>query len=73
MRAERDADRLAGPDPEGYPKMIDVGRDAIDFRGKGNRTSGEVNKIAVKQAEMRARAVPFCASMRHTFTGKPRR
>jgi hypothetical protein len=32
-----------------------------------------VNKIAVKQAEMRARAVPFCASMRHTFTGKPRR
>jgi hypothetical protein len=32
-----------------------------------------VNDITVIKAEMLTRAVPFCASMRHAFTEKPRR
>src|SRR3954470_3003013 len=54
MGAERDADRLAGPDPDRDPKMIDVRRDAVHFRGESDRLPREVDKVAAPEGEIAA-------------------
>ena len=32
-----------------YPEVIDVGRDTIDFRSKGDRRSGHMDKVPMTQ------------------------
>jgi hypothetical protein len=45
--AERDPDGFPAPGPDGDPEMIDVRRNAIDFRGESDRSTGDMNKLAV--------------------------
>ena len=66
MRAEGDTDRLARPGAERDPKVIDVGRYAIDFSGEGDRRAGDMNQIAV--AEIRIGVPPWMSmSMRQSL------
>jgi hypothetical protein len=63
MRTERDANRLAGAKADRDPEVIDVRRDPVNFRGKRDRSSGNVNEIAVVETEVIARPALFSASM----------
>jgi len=46
--------------------MIDVRRDAIDFRGEGNRSAGKMDEIAVVKSSVAARGL-LSASMWQAF------
>ena len=52
MRAERDTDWFVGTDADRDPEMIDVRRDAIDFRGEGDGSSSEMDKVALVQPKV---------------------
>ena len=66
MSAERDANWFSGADTNRDPKMIDVRRDAIDFRGEGNRSAGKMDEIAVVKSSVAARGL-LSASMWQAF------
>ena len=61
MGTEGDADRFAGAEADRDPKMIDVRRDAIDFSGEGDWSSGDMNEITVAVAQVLARPALFSA------------
>ena len=47
MSTERDADGLAVTEADGDPEVIDVRRNAIDFRGEGDWSANNMNEITV--------------------------
>jgi hypothetical protein len=49
VSAKRDPNRLAGPDSDRDPEMIDVGRDAIDFSSESDWGSGDMDEVAMVQ------------------------
>ena len=66
MSAQRDANWFAGANTNRDPEMIDVRRNAIDFRREGNRSAGKVNEIAVVESGVAARGL-LSASMWQAF------
>jgi len=52
LRTERDTDRFAATDADRDPEMIDVRRDAIDFRGEGDGSSSEMDEVALVQPKV---------------------
>jgi hypothetical protein len=63
MGAECDADRCAGAKADRDPEVIDVRRDTIDFRGERDRSSGNMNEIAVVETQVIPRPALFSASV----------
>ena len=51
MRAERDPDRLSAASRYADPEVIDVGRDAVDFRGEGDRLPCDPDEITVSKTK----------------------
>lgn len=47
MSAQRYAHRTVSTCLKSDPEVIDVSRDAIDFRGEGNRDAGRMDEIAM--------------------------
>ena len=63
MGTECEANGPGSGEADRDPEVIDVPRDAIDFRGERDRSSGNMNEIAVAETEVIARLALFSASM----------
>ena len=66
MSAQCDPDRFAGADTDRDPEMIDVRREAIDFRRERDRTADNVNEVPVVESKVAARGL-LSASMWQAF------
>jgi hypothetical protein len=63
VSAQRDADRFAYAKADSDPEVIDVRRDPINFRGECDRSSGNMNEIAVVEIQVIAWPALFSASV----------
>src|SRR5664279_409144 len=71
MSAERDSEGFIAADPDGNPEMIDIGRDAVGFRGEGDRHARQVHKLPMPQWKvvmLTALAVSMGQASRVIFT-----